>query len=85
VIAVVRVDSLSLSLSAGGRRAILGVVSSALPIGGLPSFLLIGAGWWAVEKGARSVMRLFADESGDAGQDSASQQQRKHKKKKAKL
>jgi hypothetical protein len=77
---------LTLSLSAGGRRAILGVVSSALPIGGLPSFLLIGAGWWAVEKGARSVMRLFADESGDAaGQNSASQQQRKHKKKKAKL
>lgn len=40
----------------------LGVVSSALPIGGLPSFLLIGAGWWAVEKGARKLIGMFSDD-----------------------
>lgn len=40
----------------------LGVVSSALPIGGLPSFLLIGTGWWAAEKGARRLIRLFSDD-----------------------
>lgn len=62
------------------------MVSSALPIGGLPSFLLIGAGWWAVEKGARSMVRLFADDA-DAGESTRSQQNPKKKKKntKAKL
>lgn len=40
----------------------LGVVSSAVPIGGLPSFLLIGAGWWAVEKGARRLLRMISDD-----------------------
>jgi hypothetical protein len=67
-------------LFTGGRRAVLGVVRSAMPIGGLPSFLLIGAGWWAVEKGARSILQMFADD-GDLTHSSTGDSSATHKKK----